>query len=322
MDACPNTPAPETAFIGVDVAQAEVVVCHHGRDATHSVANNPRALHAWLKTLRPGSRIALESTGSYHESLAHLAHRAGMVVYLLNPKDVRYYARSVGERAKTDRVDARILARYIAREHEALHPWQPPSAQQRQIDTLLKRRAVVVRSLGAVRQSMTRLAALKAQIKEATAGLDALIDAIDQEIERVLARQEATRAQAQRLRSIPGIGLLTSAALLNVFERVPTARADAVVAYSGLDPRPCDSGQKRGKRRLSKRGPAELRRLLFNAAMSAAKTRTWRPYYERERAKGLPSTAALVALARRLLRVAFALFKNHQSFSPDMAKIA
>ena len=124
------------------------------------------------------------------------------------------------------------------------------------------------------------------------------------------------------MRSIPGIGLLTSAALLNVFERVPSARADAVVAYSGLDPRPCDSGQKRGKRRLSKRGPAELRRLLFNAAMSAAKTRTWKPYYLRERAKGLPSTAALVALARRLLRVAFALFKNQQSFNPDMAKIA
>ena len=117
---------PPAPFIGVDVAKAEVVVCCHGSAATTPLPNTPQALRAWLKTLRPGSRIGLESTGSYHETLARLAHRAGMVVYLLNPKDVRYYARSVGERAKTDRVDARILARYIAREHEALHPWQPP----------------------------------------------------------------------------------------------------------------------------------------------------------------------------------------------------
>lgn len=313
---------PPAPFIGVDVAKAEVVVCCHGSAATTPLPNTPQALRAWLKTLRPGSRIGLESTGSYHETLARLAHRAGMVVYLLNPKDVRYYARSVGERAKTDRVDARILARYIAREHEALHPWQPPSAQHRQLETLLKRRAVLVRSLGAIRQSTAQLNVLKAQVRASVTSLSALIQAIDRQIEQTLAKQAASQAQARQLRSIPGIGLLTSAALLNVFERVPSARADAVVAYSGLDPRPCDSGQKRGKRRLSKRGPAELRRLLFNAAMSAAKTRTWKPYYLRERAKGLPSTAALVALARRLLRVAFALFKNQQSFNPDMAKIA
>lgn len=318
---------PETTpcgglFIGADVAKSEVVVCCRGSSHTCALPNTCRALRAWLKTLPPGSRIGLESTGSYHETLARLAHRAGMVVYLLNPRDVRYYARSVGERAKTDRVDARLLARYIACEHEALHPWQPPSEQYRQLQTLLERRAVLVRSLGAIRQTTAKMKVLKAEVRAGIASLDALIQAIDRQIEHTLAQHAPSQAQARRLRSIPGIGLLTSAALLNVFERVPTARADAIVAYSGLDPRPCDSGQKRGKRRLSKRGPAELRRLLYNAAMSAAKTRAWKPYYLRERAKGLPSTAALVALARRLLRVAFALFKNQQSFSPDMAKIA
>jgi transposase len=313
-----NTPC----FIGIDIAKAEVVVAQHGDTATRSIANTSAALKAWLKTLTPGSRLGLESTGSYHELLAELAHGAGFTVYLLNPKDVRHYAQSVGTRAKTDQVDARLLARFIAHEHEMLHPWQPPTAVQRQLDTLLKRRATLVRARGAIRQSMVHLSSLKTEIKSTFKAVDQLLDAIDREIEQTLASQPDVQMQAACIRSIPGIGLLTGAALLNLFRRLPAVRADVVVAFTGLDPRPCDSGQKRGKRRLSKRGPSELRRLLFNAAMSAAKTKLWRPYYERERAKGLPTTAALVVIARRLVRVAFALFKKQIHFNPDRSKIA
>lgn len=313
-----NTPC----FIGIDVARADVVVAIHGDTATRSVANTRTALTSWLKSLPAGSRLGLESTGSYHELLAELAHGAGFTVYLLNPKDVRHYAASVGTRAKTDQVDARLLARFIAREHEALHPWQPPTPVQRQLDTLLKRRATLVRARGAIRQSMAHLSALKTEINTTFKAVDKLLEAIDREIEQTLASQPEVQGQAACIRSVPGIGLLTGAALLNLFRRLPAVRADAVVAFTGLDPRPCDSGQKRGKRRLSKRGPSELRRLLFNAAMSAAKTNCWRPYYDRERTKGLPTTAALVVIARRLVRVAFALFKKQIHFNPDRIKIA
>lgn len=313
-----NTPC----FIGIDVAKTDVVIATYGDIATRSIANTATVLKAWLNALPPGSRLGLESTGSYHERLAELAHGAGFTVYLLNPKDVRHYAQSVGTRAKTDQVDARLLARFIAHEHETLHPWQPPTPVQRQLDTLLKRRATLVRARGAIRQSMERLTSLKTEIDTTFKAIDTLLDAIDREIELALASQPDIQAQARCLRSVPGIGLLTGAALLNLFSRLPAAKADAVVAFTGLDPRPCDSGQKRGKRRLSKRGPSELRRLLFNAAMAAAKTKLWRPYYERERAKGLPTTAALIVIARRLVRVAFALFKKQIHFNPDRIKIA
>jgi transposase len=313
-----NTPC----FIGIDVAKAEVVVATYGDNGTRSIANTTAALKAWLKALPPGSRLGLESTSNYHELLAGLAHDAGFTVYLLNPKDVRHYAQSVGTRAKTDQLDARLLARFIAREYETLHPWQPPAPVQRHLDTLLKRRATLIRARGAIRQSMEHLSSLKTEINTTFKAIDTLLDAIDREIEQTLASQPDIQAQARCLRSVPGIGLLTGAALLNLFRRLPAVRADAVVAFTGLDPRPCDSGQKRGKRRLSKRGPSELRRLLFNAAMSAAKTKLWRPYYERERAKGLPTTTALVAIARRLVRVAFALVKKQIHFNPDRIKIA
>jgi transposase len=313
-----NTPR----FIGIDVAKDEVVVATHGDTATRSLPNTATALKAWLDTLPPGSGLGVESTGGYHELLAGLAHAAGFTVYLLNPRDVRHYAHALGARAKTDQVDARLIARFIAHEHERLHGWQPPTLVQRHIDTLLKRRAALVRSQGAIRQTMEHVAGLKAETRTAVRAIDALLAAIDREIEQTLKQEPELQAQAARIRSIPGIGLLTGSALLNLFTRLPAARADAIVAFTGLDPRPCDSGQKRGRRRLSKRGPGELRRLLFNAAMSAARTRLWRPYYERERAKGLPTTAALVVIARRLVRIAYALFKTQTHFSPERMKIA
>ena len=158
---------------------------------------------------------------------------------------------------------------------------------------------------------------MKTESKTMLASLASLITTIDRRLEQAVAANPDLQAKADCVQSVPGIGLLTGTALVNLFSRLPSARADALVAFTGLDPRPCDSGKKRGTRRLSKRGPGELRRLLFNAAMSAAKTKVWRPFYERERAKGLPTTAALVCLARRLVRVAFALYRNNVHFNPE-----
>jgi len=101
--------------IGVDVAKdAVVVACAAQSFSTHRVTNQRTPLLAWLKSLPTGSRIGLESTGGYHELLADLAHAHGHVVFLLNPLDTKHYARAMGNRAKTDRVDAELIARLIA----------------------------------------------------------------------------------------------------------------------------------------------------------------------------------------------------------------
>ena len=107
--------------------------------------NRRTELKAFLKNLPAGSRIGMESTGIYHERLAETAHKLGFVIFVLNPKDVRHYAMGVGLRGKTDRVDAELIARMIAREHEKLNQWISPKPEQRQIDRLLKRRAKVNR---------------------------------------------------------------------------------------------------------------------------------------------------------------------------------
>jgi transposase len=131
-----------------------------------------------------------------------------------------------------------------------------------------------------------------------------------------LQQMPAAREAAEHIETIPGFGALTSSCLGQRFTRLPYATSDAVVAATGLDTRPDDSGQRHGRRRLSKCGPAEERRLLFNCARSASQTAFWRPYYEAQLAKGLSSTAATVALARKMLRVAFAVYKHRQPFNP------
>ena len=118
------------------------------------------------------------------------------------------------------------------------------------------------------------------------------------------------KAEARRLESIPGIGRQTSTQLAVLFDRVPLSGSDAAVAFVGLDPRASDSGQKRGRRRVSKRGPAELRRLLYNCAQAGVKTAVWKPYYQALLAREFSTTQALVILARKLLRIAYSLWRQ------------
>ncbi len=114
-----------------------------------------------------------------------------------------------------------------------------------------------------------------------------------------------------------GVGPLVGMSLTNTVERVPFRNADAFVAFTGLDPRAKDSGQKSGRRRLSKRGPAELRRLLFNAAMAAVKSTGWKPIYDSYRTQGWSSTAAFVIIARKIARASWSIHRYQTTFNSD-----
>lgn len=303
-------------FIGADVSSGWIDVADHGQQQVRRVVNTESGLKAWLKTVQPGAMLALESTGRYHQLLARLAFERGLKVFVLNPRDVRNYARGIGSRGKTDRLDAQVLARYVAHEHAQLHAWQPPLPQLQQLDDLLRRRAVLVRQKAALVQSVGQDREMAGLVEGLLASFAQTLKAMDQRIRRAVKEVPGASNAMARITSIPGIGLLSGTALLRLFMRLGHVNADVVVAFTGLDPRPMESGNKRGQRRLSKRGNPELRRLLFNAAMSASRTDSWKGVYAHERGKGLPSTAALVALARRLVRVAYSLFKTESSFNP------
>jgi transposase len=303
--------------LGADVDSRTFVVAAAAMStAPQRIANARRDILAWLRSVPPGSRLGLEATGTYHELLADLAHRAGLQVFVLNARDVRRYAQGLGRRGKTDRVDAQVIARYVAHEHSELHAYVPPSPQQRALARLIKRRAKLVTIKGMLNQSLRGVPGVAAELRQATARLERLIGHVEGLMQRALEQLPSASQAAQHCRTIPGVGPLGSTCLAYTLTRVPYAHSDALIAHTGLDPRPADSGQKHGRRRLCKRGPGELRRVLFNCGMAAAKTALWRPYYQAQRAKGLSSTAAIVILTRKLVRVAFALYKYQQPFDP------
>lgn len=306
--------------VGVDVAKDQVMVaCAQASFSTHAIANGRTTLLGWLRTLPVGSRIAMEATGDYHRTLADLAQGMGMVVYVLNPKDTRYYAKGLGRRAKTDRVDAELIARYIAHEHPGLHPYMPATPEQRLLEQTLRRRAHLVSMRVALLATTDELQGLEAECQAAVERLTLLIAALEARLKRLLEASQQQQQALRCLRSIPGVGLIVGAALVAALQRLPFATADAFVAYTGLDPRPCDSGKKIGRRKLSKRGPAYLRCLLFNAAMAGCSTKTWRSTYQRHRRRGLSTTAALVVLARKIARIAWSLYHHQTTFDPVKA---
>ena len=307
----------EVLNIGADVAKDEIVVaCSQASFLARTLANQRTALRAFLKGLPAGSRIGMESTGTHHELFANAAHQLGFIVFVLNPKDARHYAKAVGQRGKTDRVDAELIARMIAHEHAKLHAWIPPTPEQYEMARLLKRRAKLSSMRQALGMSLKGLDGFAADLKALRARFDQVIARIDERVKALVDANPDRQQQVTHMRAIDGVGAVVSAALVNTLERAPLKSADAFVAFTGLDPRPDDSGQHRGKRRLSKRGPSEMRRLLYMAAMSAKKTKTWKPIFDHYRAKGLSSTAALVILARRIARTAWSMYTYKTEFDP------
>lgn len=305
-------------FWGVDVAKAElVVVCGRAPTLTRVVRNDAAAINAWMQSLTPGTVIAMESTGRYHQLLAQLALAAGMSVYVLNAKDVHFYAKALGMRGKTDKVDAGVIVRYVAEHHQLLHPWQPGTALQQCLWRLLERRAEVVKHRSSLRLTLGDLPELREAAAQLDAQFSAFLQTVDEQIEKLVASDEELTERRKNLQTISGVGTQCSALLAGLFSRLSFANADALVAYSGLDPRPCDSGAKKGRRRLSKRGSAYLRRMLYLMAGAATRTKAVKPLYQSIKARGFAATQALVILARKLLRIAFAVWKSGKPFDPS-----
>jgi transposase len=309
-------------FIGVDVAKDTLVSCTWGEPKPQLVANEERAIKRWLKTLSPQAVIGMESTGRYHQNLARLAHQAGLRVYVLNAKDVYFYAKALGARGKTDPGDAQIIARYIGEHHASLHAWVPGTAAQIRVQELLQRRARVAVHRASLRQVLAGMEELAPAVLQLEQQFEQLLRHIDREVQALVASEAKLGQASALLQSICGIGPQSAAMLAALLNRIEFANADALVAYSGLDPRPCDSGMRSGRRRLSKRGSPSLRRQLYLAALAATRSKALGPTYRAIRAKGFKSTPAVVILARKLLRIVWAVWKSGQPFDAARLQLA
>jgi transposase len=277
------------------------------------LGNRPGPIEQILSELPVGTVVAVESTGNYHRSLADAAFERGFEVYVANPRRLFAYRKSEGVRGKTDRLDAQLLETYILEKKDRLHPYRPSGELSESLRELVGRRERLTKAKVQALSSLEGSELLKDQRAALEASLRSAIQAIDAQISALLEGSEL----AGMLLEVPGFGKVVVGGLLGLLERHEFASADAFVAYLGMDPRPSDSGSRRGRRYVTCEGEATVRGLLYNAALAGTRTKAWRPYYQRQKAKGLASTECLLILARKMARTAWSIHKHHARFLPE-----
>lgn len=304
-----------TPVIGIDVAKDSLSLFCAASGQAIEIGNDTRSIHTWLKKLPASSAIAIEATGIYHLDVASLAQAQGHQVYIINGYRLSNYRKGIGGRNKDDRSDARLLARYLTHEREQLQPWQPPPEAYRRLQILLHRRAVLVRSGVSLRLSFSQEPLLKDVLKPLLEQLSAVEKHLEKLINQVLS-ESGLAEQSRRCQAVEGIGPLTAAGLNMAFLRGTFRNSDAFIAFLGLDVRMKESGRYCGQRKITKQGDPEIRRLLHNAAMAAARTQRWQEVYQGYLKRGLKRTEALTILARKLARIAFALMQKQVDYNP------
>lgn len=321
-------------FVGANIAAASFAATWTrggtARERVRTFDQTPdryTAFQGWLATtgVAPGATlVVIEATGSYWVSLAVALHEAGYAVSVVNPAHAHAFARSLPRRAKTDALDAQVLAQLAAERQPA--PWTPPDPvyhelHQRRVvrDGLLTMRQQAKNQRHALEQWPVSIAGALEALDTVITELDTQIQALDDAIRAVL-REGAWAESATLLASIPGIGLVTTAWLLvGTLNFTACASAESAAAYAGLVPLARESGTSvRGRPQIGHGGHARLRTALYLATLTAARFNPLiRAQYERLRAAGKPSKVARCAAARKLIHLAFAVVTKKHPFDPS-----
>jgi len=296
--------------LGIDVSKDKHDIYNWQTDKLTTLANERSVIKAWLKAFHGPVQIAIEPTSHYHLVMIEEAHALGYEVYLINPRQLVHYRQAVNVRNKTDPLDAWLLARYLEREGSQLRPFKPQDPRAQRLWQLILRRATVVKSRQQLRQS---LAGVRLPIKALLTQFQQLLDRIDRQV-IALIKELNWWSDYLYCHSIPGIGDGNASALVAAYHRGAFAGSDAFISYLGLDVKIRDSGYFKGRRKLTKRGEPELRRLLFCASQGARSYHLFADYHQSQLDKGLSKIAARVILSRKLARIAFTLMRKEEMF--------
>ncbi len=330
-------------YVGIDVGKERLEVATWVAGASRgrqlgSVANRQggwRQLGKQLRRICKREKLAevqllLEPTGGYELGLVAYGHAQGWRVTVVNPSQVRNWARGIGNRVKTDREDALLLARYGAEQQPA--PQQPVPAEVQALDSLLSRREDLKKLLRAERNRLDTLqqrpgvpAAVKTSVERTIAMLQQEAEAIEEAIQDHIDQDPDLQDKVRRLRSVPGIGPRNVLPLLLLFlrwELLTGGQGDAkgLTAYVGLDPQPYESGRSVLRRAtISRMGNGMFRHQLFLAALGGVRGQNpLRAFYQRLVERGKVKKLALVAAARKVLVWGWTIFINNTQFDASL----
>jgi len=310
--------------IGVDIAKAkfDVATFVNGKYKTKSFANTPAGIQAFQTWLAAFSEphVCLEATSTYGEALSERLADAGVMVSVVNPARIAAFAKIELSRTKTDKGDAKLIARFCA-----LHtpePWQPQPRSIRELRALVRR---LENLLEMYQMEANRLqtadVAVQDSLQTVMTALQRQIDHVRAQIVQHIDNDPDLRGRRDLLDTIPGLGKATIPVLLSVLadpSRFGSAKQCA--AYAGLTPSERQSGKYRGQTRLSKTGDPLLRKALYLPALVAWRHNpVLRPFCERLKARGMNGKAIVCAAMRKLLHIAFGVLKSNRPFDPNIS---
>ena len=306
-------------FVGLDVARDQLEVAVYPTDEAWRVPNTPAGhtrLIRWAQRRQP-ARVVLEATGGYERAADAALHAAGRPVVVSNPRQVRDFARSRNILAKSDRIDARVLARFAAEVQPPLRP-RPSAASQHLRDLVMRRRQLVADRVAEQQRRPLAAPDIQADIDAHLVWLTQRLTRLDAQIAAALAADAPLHARATWLQSIPGIGPTVSATLLAEVPELGTLSRRQIAALVGVAPFNRDSGTWRGRRGIWG-GRASVRAALYMATVSATRANpAIRAFYQRLRAAGKQPKVALTACMRKLLVLCNALCKHETLWDPTL----
>jgi len=309
----------QACFAGCDISSRWLDLCILGTGGPRLVRHDNTAdgIAGLVGQLRAQavSLLVIEPSGGYERALLEALWAEGLPVALVPALRVRQFARARGRPAKTDRLDARLMAEYGARMRP--DPTPAPDENRLVLRALVDRRRTLVETRKAERQRIARASRPRvlASLQRIVAALDAEIAALEAEIRALVAAARALRERARRLLSCPGIGPATAAVLLAELPELGRVRGTEIAALAGVAPHPRDSGARRGTRFISG-GRKPVRDAMFMAATSAAlcSTSHFADHYTRLRDRGKPHKVALIAIVRKILVTLNAMLRDNQNF--------
>lgn len=298
-------------YVGIDVSKARLEVASCPAPQSWGLPNTPVELATLvhrLQALQP-ALVVMEASGGLERPVAQALAQAELPVAVVNPRQVRDFAKATGQLAKTDTLDARILAQFAA----ALRP-EPrplPDEQTQQLQELLARRRQVVEMLTAEKNRLGTVSQrLSSQIQAHVRWLEKELQQLDRELKRLQQASAVWREQSALLQSVPGVGPVLASTLLAYLPELGRLNPKQLAALVGVAPLNRDSGTLRGKRAVWG-GRAQVRAALYMGVVSAVRfNEVIRRFYERLRAAGKPVKVALVACMRKLLTILNAIVRQ------------
>ena len=297
-----------TQFVGIDVAKDSLAVCVMSATDPRTVKNwacdNTRsAIRAVIKKLDPNAFLVCEPTGGYEALLLEEALSTQITCHRADTLKAKAFARSFGHLAKTDAIDARLLAHYGAERWSRLALYQPTDKDQAELSNLMARRQdlLAMKMAESNRAKTPGSGAIESSIKKHITHLQSQLDQIDQKIADVIERSSQLKERIELYQSVDGVGPRTAAAMMALMPELGHLNRRQAASLAGLAPHPNDSGTFKGYRRM-RGGRPNIRSNLFMAALAARRTKgNLGIFYQRLINNGKPKLVALHALMRKII---------------------